>query len=87
MAEKIRINQLKKGDIFKRSEGCLGTVTYKSMGNFRQSRSYKNEYLLDVIIIAATKNITNHFTNKIGMPHILTTIRKYNRVGLVTKIA
>lgn len=83
----IRLNDLKKGDVFKRSESYSGTVTYKVVGNLTKSTAYKNEYNLLCTVLACTSKDANFFTKRIGENVYVKSVIKYGRLGKVTKIS
>jgi hypothetical protein len=81
----VRLNELKVGDVFKRSERFQGTVTYRVIGYLTRSLAYKNEYNLKCEIVACTDK-ESHFYAIMNQETFVTSTIKYGRLGKVTKI-
>ena len=78
---RVNMAEIKCGDVFKRYERYLGTTTFVCMESLKQSKGYKNEYLLYSTVLSSTGD----FYTKLDEVYV-TTIRKYGKVGHVEKI-
>ena len=83
ISNKVRINEIRIGQMFKRSEKYSGTVTYKCLSHVRQSAAYRNEYDMRVEVIACTSK-DGYYSNQIGCETIITSNLRYGKLGLVT---
>lgn len=78
----IRFNEVKIGDVFKRTENSFGTTTFKRVGDIYRSSAYKNEYKMWVEVISTTKE-RGYYSELIGKKIIITSVIKYGRLGKV----
>ena len=78
---KVNMAEIKCGDVFKKYQRYLGTTTFVCMESLKQSKGYKNEYLLYATVLSSTGD----FYTKLDEVYV-TTIRKYGKVGSVEKI-
>jgi hypothetical protein len=77
-----RLNEVKLGETFKRSEAHQGTVTYKKVGELKKSLAYANEYLMRCLVVDCTQK-DSYIGKNIGTEVFVTSTIKYGKLGKV----
>jgi len=76
----VRANHIEIGQTFKKSIQHNGTVTFKALSKAKQSRAYKNEYIMMVLVLDAT--VEGFY--KTGKQTILTFSKRNSKLGKIT---
>lgn len=82
----IRFNEVKVGDVFKKTETSFGTTTFKRVGDIYRSSARKNEYNMWVEVVSTTKD-KGYYAELIGKKIIITSVIKYGRLGKVKLVS
>lgn len=78
---KVRANEIRIGQQFKKSEAYFGTTTFECIGSLRKSLASKSEYKMEVRVIKSTGNYY-----KAGQTLTIFFAPRYNRFTQVTLV-